>query len=64
MNKEDMKKYKGVTEVTPDECYMGTRNCASCAHAFPGHYAVDHMKTDVTPDTPSVCLLCKKRINK
>ncbi len=64
MNKEDLKKYKLVTEVTPEECYMGNKNCSSCAHAFPGHYAVDHMKTDVTPDTPSVCLLCKKRINK
>lgn len=60
MNKEDMKQYKRVTEVTREECYMGTRECNSCMHAFPGHYAVDCMKTDVTPDTPSVCLTRKK----
>lgn len=51
MNKEDMKKYKRVTEVTREECYMSTREC---------NYAVDCMRTDVTPDTPSVCLMCKK----
>jgi hypothetical protein len=63
MNKEDLRKYKRVTDVTREECYIGSRECSSCMHAFPGNHAVDLMHTDVTPDCPSVCLMCKKTDN-
>lgn len=30
--KECMKKYKRIKDVTLEECYIGGKNCGTCAH--------------------------------
>ena len=60
MKKTEMKEYKLCSKVTPEECYIGGCDCSSCMYAFPGNKALDLMQTDVTADTPNVCMKCHK----
>lgn len=59
MNKQDMEKYKIASEVTTSECYTGTKDCASCMHAFPGSYSLDMIVTDCDGSEKDICMMCK-----
>ena len=60
MTKEGMKKYKLTSEVSYQECYTGQvkYGCPGCMYSYPGSHILEN--TDVTVDTPSVCMVCKK----
>lgn len=60
MNRTDMEKYRKTSEIDISECYMGTKDCGSCAYAFPGNYALDLMETDCDGTEKDVCRKCKK----
>ena len=60
MNKQDMEKYKIASDVTTSECYMGTKDCGSCMHAFPGSYSLDLISTDCDGSEKNICMMCKK----
>lgn len=61
MNKTDMKKYRETSEISISGCYMGTKDCGSCMHAFPGSYSLDLTSTDCDGSEKDVCMMCKKQ---
>lgn len=60
MDRKDMKKYRLTSEIDISECYMGTKDCGSCMHAFPGSYSLDLTSTDCDVSEKNICMMCKK----
>lgn len=61
MDRKDMKKYKETSEIDISECYMGTKDCGSCMHAFPGSYSLDLASTDCDGSEKDICMMRKKQ---
>lgn len=60
MDRKDMKKYRLTSEIDISECYMGTKDCGSCMHAFPGSYSLELTSTDCDESEKNICMMCKK----